>query len=36
MIGLRFLKVVRPALFVRVVSVALVLTGVKLLWDALR
>jgi len=35
LIGLRFLKVVKPAVFVRVASVALVLTGVKLLWDAL-
>lgn len=35
-LGLRFLRVVSPAVFVRVATVGLLLTGVKLLWDAFR
>ena len=34
LLGLRFLKLVSPGVFVRVASVGLLLTGVKLLWDA--
>lgn len=34
LIGLRFLKAVQPALFVRIATAALLVTGVKLLWDA--
>jgi len=36
LLGLRFLKVVSPAVFIRVASIGLLLTGTKLLWDALR
>ncbi len=34
LLGLRVLKLVSPATFVRVASVGLLLTGAKLLWDA--
>lgn len=34
LIGLRFLRAVQPAAFVRIATVLLLLTGVKLLWDA--
>jgi len=34
LIGLRFLRTIRPALFVRIATVGLILTGIKLLWDA--
>jgi len=36
LIGLRFLKAVQPATFVRVATLALLVTGCKLLWDALN
>ena len=35
LLGLRFLALVSPRVFVRVASVGLLLTGVKLLWDAI-
>jgi len=34
LIGLRFLRTIRPALFVRIATIGLILTGIKLLWDA--
>ena len=36
LLGLRVLRVVSPAVFVRVATLGLLLTGAKLLWDALR
>lgn len=33
--GLRFLKAIQPALFIRIATIALLVTGLKLLWDAL-
>jgi len=35
LLGLRFLKLISPAAFVRVAASGLLLTGAKLLWDAL-
>lgn len=32
--GLRFLKAIQPALFIRIATIALLITGLKLLWDA--
>ena len=36
LLGLRILKRVSPAIFIRVASVGLLLTGTKLLWDVTR